>query len=249
MELNASTFLLEILNFLVLVWLLKRFLYHPVLDAIAKRKAEVEKTLNSAQAARAEAEALQAHYEGRLDQWNAEREAAREELRREIAEERGRLLALLEQELQQDREKARVLDDKLRADSLRKCQEIALEQGARFAARLLSDIAGPELDLRLFELALKQLEGLSEERRNAIRLACEDMPEEAEATTAYPLGEQRRRQLGENLGNLLGLPVACRFQEDPALLAGLRVTLGPWVFQANLQDELKSFAASAHESD
>ena len=248
MELDWSTFLLEILNFLILLWILKRFLYQPVLDTLAKRKASVEQTLASAQTAKAEAEVLQAQYEHRLDEWNAEREAAREGLRREIAEERARRLAVLEQELEREREKARVLDEKMLADSLRKCQETALTQGERFVARLLSEFAGPELESRLFDMALNQLDSLPAERLDAIRLACEEAPEAAEVSTAYGLDAARRRQLTDKLSGLLGLPVACRFREDPSLLAGLHVALGPWVFQANLRDEIKGFAASAHDS-
>jgi F-type H+-transporting ATPase subunit b len=246
-ELNWSTFLLEILNFLVLLWILKHFLYQPVLDTIAKRRAGIEQTLANAQAIRTEADAMQSQYETRLNQWNEEREAARETLRQEIAEERERLLAALEDELERGREKARVLDEKLREDALRKYQETSLELGARFVARLLSELAGPDLESRLFDLALRQLDSLPEARINAIRLACEETPEEAEIATAYPLDAQHRRRLAEKLGRLLGMPVTCRFVEDSQLMAGLCITLGPWVFHANLQEELKSFASSAHE--
>ncbi len=58
MELDWSTFLLQIINFLVLVWILNRFLYQPVMKVIAERKAAVEKTLADSERARAEARAL-----------------------------------------------------------------------------------------------------------------------------------------------------------------------------------------------
>ena len=45
MQLDWSTFILEILNFLILVWILKRFLYKPILTMIAERKAAIEQTL------------------------------------------------------------------------------------------------------------------------------------------------------------------------------------------------------------
>jgi F-type H+-transporting ATPase subunit b len=240
-ELNWSTFLLEILNFLVLVWILKRFLYNPVLDTLARRKAAVEKNLSDAKALHDEAEALNVRYENRLSRWEAEKEAAKEGLRREIAGERERQLDLLEDELEREREKARALEAKRQADCLRKDQEMCLEQGARFVSRLLSEVAGPELETRLFDLALSQLETLPETRLNLIRLALEETPETAEAVTAYPLDSARRQRLAEKLGEVLGLAVSCRFVEYPALLAGVRVTLGPWVFHANLSDELKSF--------
>ena len=54
----------QILNFLVLVWLLKRFLYQPVLDAIDKREKRIAATLADAAASKAQAakerDALQA---------------------------------------------------------------------------------------------------------------------------------------------------------------------------------------------
>ena len=55
MELDWSTFLLEIINFLILVWILKRFLYRPVLEVITRRREQVEKTLHEAHSLRAEA--------------------------------------------------------------------------------------------------------------------------------------------------------------------------------------------------
>ncbi len=249
MELNWSTFSLEILNFLVLLWMLKRFLYQPVLDTIAKRRADIEQTLSKAQAVRIEAEVLQNQFESRLNQWAEEREVAREALRREIAEERERQCLALDDELKRGREKARVLDEKQRFDELRRCQEAGLELGARFVARMLTDLAGPEVDLRLFELALRELESLPAERLKAIRQASEATPEEAEVVTAYPLLEPNRRRLAEKLGGVLEMPVPCHFVEDSLLLAGLRITLGAWVFHANLQDELKSFAISAHAAN
>ncbi|MFM8331458.1 MAG: F0F1 ATP synthase subunit B, partial [Candidatus Methylumidiphilus sp.] len=94
-EINPSTFLLEILNFLVLLWILKRFLYRPVLDTVARRQAAIAQTLAAAQTMQTEAQALQAQYENRLSQWGAERDAARASLRQEIAVERERLRAAL----------------------------------------------------------------------------------------------------------------------------------------------------------
>ncbi|WP_054775053.1 hypothetical protein [Methylogaea oryzae] len=44
MELDWSTIALEIVNFLILVWLLKRLLYKPVQDIIAQRRAAIEAT-------------------------------------------------------------------------------------------------------------------------------------------------------------------------------------------------------------
>ena len=55
MELNWTTFTLEIINFLALLWILKRFLYQPVRAILAERRAGVERVLTQANTAQTEA--------------------------------------------------------------------------------------------------------------------------------------------------------------------------------------------------
>lgn len=248
MELNWSTFLLEILNFLVLVWILKRFLYKPVLATIAQRRAGIESTLAQAAASMEEARSLKERYEGRLGDWEREKQSAREALHGEMAGERERLMAALHAELEREREKARAVEARWREDCLRKYQEICLVQGTRFVSRLLSALAGPELDARLFDLALEQMESLPAGQLESIRLTRDEHFRAAQVVSAYPLDEARRSRLAEQLGQAFGTSVACSFSEDAELLAGLRISLGPWVFHANLQDEMKSFAECAYDA-
>ena len=91
MELNWSTFALEILNFLVLVWILKRFLYKPVLNVIAQRQARIEQARSESERLKSEAQSLRERYESRLADWEREKEKARTELLDEIGGERVRL--------------------------------------------------------------------------------------------------------------------------------------------------------------
>ena len=246
MELNGSTFLLEMINFLVLVWILKRFLYRPALDALDRRRAGIEQTLTNAQTLHQEAEQLRHRYESRLEDWSQERDSLRASLQQELAGEKDKALAALRLELTREREKARVLDELERADQLGKFQEISLQQGARFVARLLSALHGPELEAKLCDLTLTQLADLPEETRRSILVTGDDLPQEALIRSAYPVDPSRRQRLSSILEDLLGKPVTCSFVEDPELLSGLSIQLGPWVFQGNLRDELNGFADSIH---
>lgn len=247
MELNWSTFFLELLNFLILLWILKRFFYKPVLQAITERRLAIEKTLADAKVEKVEAEALKSRYEGRLTDWEREKEAGREALRREIAEQRERLRVALEAELDQEREKARVLEERRQQDCLRKYEEICLAQGTRFVSHLLSRVATPELERRLCDLVMEDLEHLPAERVESVRISCAEYQGSARIVSAYPMDTQHRTALAEKLEALVGAPIPCEFVEDNSLLAGVRIVLGPWVFAANLRDELKGFTEFAHE--
>jgi F-type H+-transporting ATPase subunit b len=246
MELNWSTFALEILNFLVLVWILKRFLYRPVQDLVARRRQRIEQEMYTAADTRRAAEALQRQYEGRLADWERERRLAREDLQQELDRLRGQRVQTLDAELAERREQDRVLAHREQQTARQTLEIRALELGAAFAARLLRRAAGPELERRLLTLALEDLATLGPDDRQALAKALQDPDTEAEACSAYPLDETQRQTVLTALEKLAGHPVSCRFREDPDLIAGLRLRLDSRVLHANLLDELKAFAGIAH---
>jgi F-type H+-transporting ATPase subunit b len=248
LELNWSTFVLEVINFLVLVWILKRFFYKPVLDVIARRRADIEKTLGDARALQKEAEALQAQYLQRLGDWERERQQAREQLAGDIEQQRTQRLAALQSQLEQEREKARVAEARRQSDALHKAEETALLQAAGFASRLLGKLAGPELEQRLVELLLAELSRLPDERIASLRNCCGGKPETIVVTSAWPLPEAQREQLRQALSAVMGSSLPLAFEQDSALLAGVRITIGARVLSADLQDELKSLAEFAHDA-
>jgi F-type H+-transporting ATPase subunit b len=247
-ELNWSTFLLEIINFMVLVWILKRFFYKPMLGVIARRRSSIQKSLHEARALHEDADALRLQYENRLVDWEKERQAAHVSLDREIESERGQRLEALRTALDEEREKARIVEQRRLVASRLQAEETALAQGAQFSARLLSVAAGPELEQRLLDLLLKELASLTAGRLAALRAAAGKTADGIVVTSAYPLDDDARLALERTLALALAVTTPFRYEQDRELLAGVRVTIGPWVLRANLQDELKGFSELVHET-
>lgn len=248
MELNWTTFVLELFNFLVLVWLLKHFLYQPVKAVVVKRRATIEEQLNEARVLQEEAEALSEQYENRLVDWEREREAARQELHREIETERSHRHAGLIEELEAERNKRMVLAERQLQEQQRQNERQALEQGARFVSRLLEAVASDAVQDMLFEHLLQELQHLPPAQLDALRSVTNSGREvTVVVVSAYPLSETQQQQLREQIGSRVPHPLSYEFHEDRKLIAGLHLTVGPWVIHANLHDELKTFAAIAYE--
>ncbi|SHE57850.1 F-type H+-transporting ATPase subunit b [Microbulbifer donghaiensis] len=247
MELSWSTFLLEIINFLVLVWILKRFFYRPVQSVIARRQQGIEQRLAKAAEMESSAQELQQKYQGRLEQWRGEREQARESLDIELNAEREKRQAALQRELAQQREKAAAMERRQQQDQQRKLELQALEQGSEFAARLLEQAAGPELEQRLGDMLVDALEDLDDVRLQQLRAQLSERDMVAEVASAFPLAAELRQRIAELLRELLQREVQCHYVEDPELLAGLRIGIGGWELDANLRDELHGFAHLARE--
>jgi len=247
-ELNWSTFFLQIINFLVLVWILRRFLYKPVSTAIQTRKASIEKTLADAKAVRGEATTLQQQYENRLADWEREKQKARGQLLEEINAERTRRLAELSGAIDREREKTRALEQRRIAETTREAELRAIAGAARFASHLLSQLGGPELEARLIDMAMRELAGLSEEQLQSIRQGWTQADGTARVTSGYAIDEPRRNAIKAALSRLVGRELACSFDQDSSLISGLRVGLGPWVLRANLQDELELFSEAGRHT-
>lgn len=250
MELNWSTFLLEVINFLVLVWILKHFFYQPVQEVIEGRRRKIEENMARAEALRKEAVAMKEQYLGRLDDWEEEKRQAREKLYAEINEERTRLLSALEATLDKEREKSRVLEERRLAEIQRANEETAITHGSRFATQLLSRFADAALENRLLHLLCKDLAGLPLRQQDELRaLFAEDDQQVVKITSAFPLAAEQRQLLQEELVRFLGRAVACEFRVDTSVLAGITVNVGPLVLRANLRDELQFFNESAYGSE
>ena len=248
MELNWSTFVLEIINFLILVWILKRFLYKPVLEAIAKRRASIEQGMQAAIQKQQAAQVLQSQYEHRLEDWETEKQTAREQLHSEIEQERQRLQALLQASLQQEREKAQVLAAHQAQEQQHRNQQQALHNAMRFTSKLLAELASPELEARLIARLADQLNTLPAAQRDRLSQALDAQRPSAQVHSAFPLSEAQRASLQQVLQAIGGQQLSCEFAQDNRLLAGARIQLGPWLVQANLADELQTFAEFEHHS-
>ena len=248
MELNWTTFFLEILNFLVLVWLLKRLLYLPVKEMIEKRRLSLEEQLQKTRDMKKEAEQLTAQYTHRLADWEKERQEARTQLEREIAVEREHLLSKLEDELSARKKKNEILDERNKREQQEQCEFRGVEMGARFAANLLARVASEDLESRLIELLMAEIRDLPDEQRNVLAtISDESQNHTAEIASAYLLSEQRRHDLQIYVNDLLDKPLAITFIQDPKLLAGVRIKVGPWIIDANLAEELRAFSAAAQK--
>lgn len=246
MEFSWTTFSFEIINFLILVWILQRFLYKPVTNAIARRKATIESLLEQADKAQEAAQALQRQYESRLTDWEQEKGKARIQLIDEIAAERLRLMNELRIALEQEREKTRMLERKELLELKSKIAAASYADASRFAARLLSRIANASLEERIGELMIEDLVRLPQDKIRSLRQACENADQPVKVTGAYPIAQDARNAIAKALADIAGKPVHCDFSCDPDMVAGFHISIGAWALDCNLKKELDFFAETAN---
>lgn len=241
MGFDWSTFVLEVINFLILVWILAHFFYRPVAAVIEQRRQGIETSLQHAREMLSNAEGMQRQYEARLGDWEAEKRRKRETWASELAAERARQLETFRQTLEAERQQTEVLEQRRLRSREMELEKTALALGGRFAARLLERLAGPELEARLVDIFIDDLSEVPEEQWQRVAAAFSDTPVEACLSSAFPLAEAQRAGLRQAVNAQLGRPVDCQFLEDGTLISGIRFELGPLSLGANVRDELAFF--------
>ncbi len=236
MEFNVSTFILEIINFLILIWILQRLFYKPVLAVIAKRKQFIEQSLADANAIQQQADDQRARYEALQKQWEQEKQTALTTLQQQIASERKIQMDKLNVEFEQEKQKISQLLTRQQQEFQQQLERQALKNGARFVGMLLQQTASPELEARLLTMLMDNLTTLPAQTLDTKKILTVNV------TSVYPLSVEQQQALEQKLSALINRPIHFHYAQDAALIAGLRIDMGTWVLHANLQHELIGFA-------
>jgi F-type H+-transporting ATPase subunit b len=241
MQFDLTTFTFEIINFLILIWILQRLFYKPLLDVIAKRKQFIDQTLADAKAIQLQAEQQRTFYENRKKVWEREKQAAINALNEQLATERTASMQQLAVDLEAERQKNNVAHKHKQYEFQQQAEKQALANAARFASLLLKQAAGPELEARLLDLLLSHTQTLPEACQSALQALLEQADIAIQISSAYPLTDEQKQQLQQRLSAQISQPVRFEYQQNPDLIAGVRIDIGAWVLNANLQHELLGF--------
>ncbi len=232
---SVWTIVLQIINFLALVWLLHRFLYRPVLATIAERKKRAEEASAKVETARAEAEQLRAAALAERAGLVAERERAVTVGREEAAKVHDELVAGARAEA------ARIVADghaalgTERAAALAELETRATELAIAIARNLLERVGGAAIDDAVLARIEAELDRLPRERARGLAT---EAASRLEVVTAHPLAAEATERWRSRLRDRLGDAVRPTFSVDPDLIAGAELHFRTAVVRASWRDAL-----------
>lgn len=215
----------QALNFVVLVALLKRFLYRPVLDAIDSREARIAAQLSDAQALQAQAQAARTQYEQQQQALAAQHAALQRQAVDEAGAERERLLAAARQAadaLAARRQAA------LQAETDRLQQALDERAGAEvfaIARQALVDLAGAELEALVVDRFIARLAALDGPARAAFAAALAGNGAVLQVRSAFDLPTAQRQALEAALQPVFGISASPRYETLPALVVGIELVV------------------------
>ena len=237
MRFDWWTLALQAVNFAILVWLLQRFLYKPVLRLIDARRAEIEKQFREARDAQTKAEALQAKAEQDRVAIATQRLALLKTAEAEADEAANARRARAEQEAAALLDSTRKALAKEREQTLGAMQEAALDLAGRMARRLIDELP---LEARA-EAWLKRIEQhVAAMPKAELERLVHDGAKDGSITvvTASPLPAEAAAEWRRRLGDTFGVGAAITFHSDAVLIAGAELHLPNAVLRLSWQNSL-----------
>jgi F-type H+-transporting ATPase subunit b len=239
MRIDWWTLGLQTINVLVLVWLLRRFLFQPLKAMIEARRAAAARLLDQAEGMRAKAQEELAALEARRGGFEVEERAILAAAHAAAASDRQALL-------DQAREEVARLQTEVRArlaqegETQRRTLESQAGELAVMMARRLLDLLPPAMvTAALLDAVVNEVGQLPEGTRRSLASAGP-----VTVATATPMTAETQAAWRERLDALLGADVQIGFEHDPALLAGVEIRGPHTLLRRNWRADLERLARS-----
>jgi F-type H+-transporting ATPase subunit b len=230
----------QALNFLILVWLMRRFLYKPILQAIDAREKRIAKELADADAQKAEAQKEHDEFQHKNEEFDRERAGLLNKATDDAKTERQRLLDEARKELEGSRAKAGA---DLRSEQQSLSEEITLrtrEEVFAIARKALSDLASTSLEERMVDVLVRKLRALDGKEKDEMKSAFKAAIPAPIVRSTFDLPAAQRSTMESAMKEMLAIETPVNFQIAPELVSGIELTANGRKIAWSIEDYLKS---------
>jgi F-type H+-transporting ATPase subunit b len=222
----------QIINFLVLLWLLKILLYKPILRKLKERAKKAEEIAKGEKEIQRKKEEIQKKEEEIIQKAKEKTKQILEEGEEISKKEKERILKRAEEEvreiLKNAREKAEVEVEKMKA----KEKEEILKKAKETLEKVLSESFSRALHQKYLKEVIEELEKLDFKKIEEKEIV------QVLVVSAFPLRKEEEKEISDFLFSKLK---NLHFQEkvDPNLLAGIKISLNGFLIDGSLKRKIE----------
>jgi F-type H+-transporting ATPase subunit b len=237
----------QVLNFLILVWLMKRFLYKPILDAIDAREQRIARELADADAKKTQAQAERDEFHAKNEAFDQQRAALLGKATDEAKTERERLLEAA-------RQAADALSAKRQESLSNEARNLnqaitrrAQEEVFAIARKALADLATTSLEAGMNDVFTRRLRDMNGDAKLAFAEALRTASERALVRSAFELPTDQRAAIQNTINEIFLADIPLRFETAPDLVSGVELSVNGQKMAWSISDYLSSLEKGVGE--
>jgi F-type H+-transporting ATPase subunit b len=249
MQINLFTVVAQVLNFLVLVWLMKRYLYKPILSAIEEREKKIQGQLDDAKNDKAEAKAEQDEFSKKNQVFDQQKKDLMDRATAE-AEAQGQKL------LNEAKNNAKTLQDKLETASKAQQEDLnhRLEQKTEqevfaITKKVLADLADVSVEAQSVVAFIRRINDLKANEKAQFIQALQTGSGPILVKSGFELAEKQQDEIERAVGKMLGTKLSLEFKTAPALIGGIELSTKGYKLAWSIAAYLSSFEKNVAEAN
>jgi alternate F1F0 ATPase, F0 subunit B len=248
MHIDWFVFFAQIFNFLLLMYLLKRFLYGRIIKAMDDREAKIAARFAEAEELKNKANEEAELYEKRNQLLNETKEQMLNEATMAADAKRKELMEKVREDV--DQVKTRWQDMLIREQDafFYDLRQRAAKQLYATARKALSDLADADLEERIVDEFLRRIKALDEEKSVQMRKAISGGGNKVIIQSAFGISAPRQAQIEEALKKQITNGFTIRYLQQPEIVSGIELRVNGHKIAWSLNEYLETLVESLTET-
>ena len=247
MKIDWFTVIAQVINFLILAWLLKRFLYKPILNAIDEREKKIASQLKDAKAEKADAKKEQDEFKQKNEQFDQQK---KELMDKAVADTKTEHDKLMEAARKDANKLSAKLEEALKTKQENLNHEIAQktqEEVFAITRKTLADLASISLEEQSVNVFIKRLNELKEEEKKKFIEAFKSASNPILVRSAFDLPPKQQDEIKKSVSEILATETQFQFKVTPELISGIELNANGFKVAWSISEYLNSLEKSISE--
>lgn len=244
MLIDWFTVIAQIINFLVLIYLLKRFLYGPIIRAMDEREKKIALRLEEAGKKKEEADLEAEDYRRKNREFDERREEMFSQSKEEVEVRRKDLINEARNQVNAGRTKWYEAIQREKEAFLQDLRRRAGRQTCAISRRVLNDMADVDLEDHIIHVFIERLLSLNKDEIGALKESIHRLPQKISVRSAFKIPGKPAEEIMEVLRNKADGHIDVQFEVSPDLICGIELKIQGSRISWNVDDYLETLEES-----
>jgi F-type H+-transporting ATPase subunit b len=248
MKIDWFTVIAQIINFLILVWLLKRFLYKPILNAVDAREKKISDQLLDAENKVADAKKKEEAFSKKNEDFDNQK---KELMDKAVAETEVKKTKLLEEAttaaktFRTNMEKA---SKEKQENEVREIAQKTQQEVFTMTRKALTDIASVGLEEQAVDTFIKRMKDLKKEEMKQFNEAFKSNTNVIMVRSAFELPVKQQHHVSSAVDEILGEKAKLQFKKDPGIISGIELSTNGYKLAWSFSEYINALEKSISET-
>ncbi len=240
MEVNLLTYTFEIVNFFLVLFILQKILYKPVISTLKRRKEYVEKNIKEAEEAKQRYENLKKEYESIFEKLEEIKNEKMAEIVKDVEQEKEKLYRKMKRELEEERRRFFETLNVYKREVLKEIKDTSVKTSVELVSKMLNRFADKNLHKKLIDFLLEEIKSLKQDEKKRIIESIKNSPY-IRIETAYKLDEKELEKIKKSMEEIFGInSIRVKQEIRRNLKAGIKIHLESNLIDMSLSGQLSA---------